>query len=223
MNRGPIPAPYPNQIGMQSMAELQAGAQAPPSWNFNGAVVNAAVGTPAPSRWLVLLAEQSVALNQVPQGSNWNLVALRAAKSQFDRRLASRGYQLAGPRLGERLGKFCSYCEQAVTGQIAVEHCTPKSQFPYFTICWENLLLACDACNGLTGKADKPTRAEVVGWAPLPPNVDDVILNQRILQHYLWPTNQLSYRNLLPLLTFRNGNQWQPIPVAETVAAGMTI
>lgn len=219
--RGDIPQLYPNQIKMDTMANLRHDAEQPPPWTFNTAAVQAALGTSTPSRFLVLLAEQWLTLNRVPQG--WNLPALRGAKSQLDRRLASSGYQKAAPFLGAMLGKYCSYCEQPMAGQIAVEHCAPKSQFPFFTICWDNLLLACDACNGLTGKADNPNRQVVEGWPPVNPNDDDVALNQKILQKYLWPTNHLSYRNLVPCLTYWHNNDWQQLPDAESVRAGMTI
>ncbi|CAH1215780.1 hypothetical protein PAECIP111893_04027 [Paenibacillus plantiphilus] len=62
-------------------------------------------------------------------------------------------YQEARGHLIERLGTYCSYCERALGGNIAVEHIQPKSKAPGLSLSWNNFLLACGNCNSI--KADK--------------------------------------------------------------------
>lgn len=232
VNRGPVTT-YPNNIRLDTINNLRADASQPPNWNFNAPTVNTALGTYTPSRWQLLLAEWCLATLTIPGGLNWTIQNLNAAFATIDRRLtsdANGGYQLAGPPLGVRLGKFCSYCEQFLPGQIAVEHCTPKSPFPLFMICWDNFLLGCEACNGPTGKGSSPTRNEVNSWGVYP---DDCARNVAIRgtagnpaqARYLWPDlNPLAYRNLLPQLTVRQpGGQWGALPVQDSMMPGIVI
>jgi hypothetical protein len=226
VNRGPAP---PNSIRQDTMLNLRADASQGPLWNFNAAPVIRGLGGNALSRWQLLQAEQSVATKREPpgwQGPPWNLPNLKAASATISRRLATDqyGYQAAGPPLGARLGKFCSYCEQFLPGQIAVEHCAPKSQFPYFTLCWENFLLACDACNGPSGKGQKPSRRTVNGWGGQ--YNDDCTRNAAIRVRYVWPDiNARAYRDLLPVLTAFNNQtgKWVALPNNSLAVPGMRI
>lgn len=238
VNRGGIPGAYINNIRLDTLQNLYADASQPPNWNFNAATVNTALGTYSPSRWLLLALEYCVAANNVP--GNWNLPQqltiprAKAAEATIDRRLSgggagTQGYQAAGPPLGAQLGKFCSYCEQFLPGQVAVEHCTPKAQFPLFTLCWDNFLLACDACNGPTGKGQNPSRRTVDQWGQF---ADDCARNVAIRgttgnpgqAHYLWPDlNPNAYRNLLPVLCYWGNNQWNPLAYADSVWVGSAI
>jgi hypothetical protein len=245
VNRGPVPpgpppAPYyPNNIPLDTLVNLANAAHQGPPWNFQAASVITALGTNNPSRWLLLALEYCLATLTVP---TWNLPPgltlpnANAASATVERRLAAftpgaatGGYQAAGAPLGARLGKFCSYCEQFLPGQIAVEHCTPKSPFPLFTLCWDNFLLACDACNGPTGKGQNPSRATVDGWGPF---ADDCARNVAIRgtaanpgqAEYVWPDlNPLAYRNLLPVLTVWHAPNWVPLPYVDSVMPGSTI
>lgn len=244
VNRGGIPNTYINNIRLDTLANLSADAGQGPNWNFNAATVNKALGTYSPSRWLLLALEWCVAANKKPANPGqapWNLpqqltVAKgKAAEATIDRRLAgggagTQGYQAAGPPLGAQLGKFCSYCEQFLPGQVAVEHCTPKAQFPLFTLCWDNFLLACDACNGPTGKGQNPSRRTVNQWGQF--GDDDTARNVAIRgtalnpngAHYLWPDlNPNAYRNLLPALFVWGNNQWNQLANADSVWTGSII
>lgn len=66
--------------------------------------------------------------------------------------------------LFESLGPYCSYCEQPVSNDTAVEHKIPKSEnkgFQEFQYQWRNLLLACHTCN--SAKGARPHRYDVPG------------------------------------------------------------
>lgn len=49
----------------------------------------------------------------------------------------------------------CAYCEAnyAITGYLEVEHCRPKSLYPWLAADWSNLLPSCKRCNN--GKLSK--------------------------------------------------------------------
>jgi len=59
-------------------------------------------------------------------------------------------YGDARPYLIDRLGDFCSYCENQITNP-AVEHIQPKSVAPGIATNWYNFLLACVNCNSIKG------------------------------------------------------------------------
>ena len=59
-------------------------------------------------------------------------------------------YGDARPFLIDRLGDFCSYCENQITNP-AVEHIQPKSIAPGIATNWYNFLLACVNCNSIKG------------------------------------------------------------------------
>lgn len=65
-----------------------------------------------------------------------------------------RKYQDAKPKLVNRLGLYCSYCERRIVTLLAVEHIEPKSG-PHgksqLEKRWSNFLLACTNCNSCKG------------------------------------------------------------------------
>jgi len=63
-------------------------------------------------------------------------------------------YRDALDDLADRLGRFCSYCEQPIQHRPEIEHAQPKSLEPGLERCWENLLLSCSTCNQV--KSGKP-------------------------------------------------------------------
>lgn len=59
-------------------------------------------------------------------------------------------YDVMRRYLFENLGAYCSYCEQPISNDSAVEHKVPKSVsrgFPAYQVQWRNLLLGCQSCN----------------------------------------------------------------------------
>lgn len=60
-------------------------------------------------------------------------------------------YRDALDDLTERVGYFCSYCEQPIKHATEVEHVQPKSLEPELERSWENLLLSCKSCNSTKG------------------------------------------------------------------------
>src|SRR2546423_2295498 len=65
-----------------------------------------------------------------------------------------RGYLIAA------WGKYCSYCEIPMGTGLQVEHKDPKSKSndPYASTDWTNMLLACPSCNRT--KSDHPNQNE---------------------------------------------------------------
>lgn len=61
-------------------------------------------------------------------------------------------YRDALDDLEDRIGLFCSYCEQPIQHEPEVEHVQPKSQEPHLERSWDNLLLGCSSCNKIKGK-----------------------------------------------------------------------
>ena len=74
------------------------------------------------------------------------------APGRYDR------YADAVDDLHERLGGYCSYCEQRCSSRLAVEHKAPKSIHPDLELEWTNLLLGCRVCNSTKGDKDVDDR-----------------------------------------------------------------
>ncbi|MFF5210127.1 hypothetical protein [Streptosporangium sp. NPDC000396] len=232
VTRDAVPNNSPYAIRLNTMVSLQVDASQPPNWKFSVDSVIRALKTNTPSRWDLLQAEWYLATGTVPPANpGWTLPALLNAYATINRRLTkgAKGCNKAGPLLTGMFGEFCSFCEQYLPGHLVVQHCTPMSPFPYFTLCWDNLLLACEACNGSTGMLDKLTRDEVDRWGTY---ADDCARNVAIrgtpgnpaTARYLWPDlNPLAYRNLVPYLTFWGNNQWNVLPFGESVKIGSAI
>lgn len=70
----------------------------------------------------------------------------------------------------DRLGAFCSYCEQVITHAPEVEHVQPKSLVPGLEHDWNNFLLGCKSCN--TIKHNTPVDLDQVAF----PDVDNTFL-----------------------------------------------
>ncbi len=52
----------------------------------------------------------------------------------------------------DRLGRYCSYCENSINANLAVEHILPKEHYPHLELSWSNFLLACTNCNSTKGQ-----------------------------------------------------------------------
>lgn len=61
-------------------------------------------------------------------------------------------YRDALDDLADRVGLFCSYCEQPIQHAPEVEHVQPKSLEPELARSWDNFLLACTSCNRIKRK-----------------------------------------------------------------------
>ncbi len=135
---------------------------------------------------------------------------------------AERIYQSAAALLGDRLGKFCCYCDQPLAGQIAVEHVLPKSYYPLFTIAWENFLLACEICN--SNKLNQPSRAEMDAWPGNPPfGHEEAVRYTTMRAHYLWPdVSNNVYTNYRPQLFKKQGNNWTQVQANEALGGRIT-
>lgn len=66
-------------------------------------------------------------------------------------RVKFKKYSRARGDLVDRMGQFCSYCEQMLPASVAVEHVQPKALEPGLEKDWENFLLACTNCNSTKG------------------------------------------------------------------------
>lgn len=71
-------------------------------------------------------------------------------------------YSNARRDLIDRMGQYCSYCNQKLPASLAVEHVQPKSLFPALELEWENFLLACTNCNSTKG--NKPVDLNDYLW-----------------------------------------------------------
>ena len=62
----------------------------------------------------------------------------------------------------DRMGQYCSYCNQKLPASLAVEHVRPKSLNPELELEWDNFLLGCTNCNSTKG--DKPVDLNDYVW-----------------------------------------------------------
>lgn len=104
----------------------------------------------------------------VVNAENWTKEYLKAKEDYFNSRtlenkkklqLIERRYNHDEVKssLKVMFRKKCAFCESHIThidyGQI--EHFKPKSKYPNFCFEWNNFLLSCAVCNGITNKGDK--------------------------------------------------------------------
>jgi hypothetical protein len=71
-------------------------------------------------------------------------------------------YDVLRTYLFTQIGAYCSYCEQPIGNDSAVEHKVPKSArngFDTQATEWRNVLLACQSCN--SAKSDQPSKRAV--------------------------------------------------------------
>jgi hypothetical protein len=73
-------------------------------------------------------------------------------------------YREARPHVINRIGDFCSYCENQITNP-AIEHIIPKLMFPALLLEWSNFLLACLNCNSI--KNQQQDNALEYYWADI--------------------------------------------------------
>jgi hypothetical protein len=157
----------------------------------------------------------------VPLG---NIPALQTALTQNVEGRIGTEYRTAANPLIANVGRFCSYCERSNPSPLAVEHMTPKDNYPLFALAWPNFLLTCTPCNiAGSGKGTNPQRATVAGWGGAP--ADELTYYTRIRAHYLWPDDQLAYQNCTPELQYWSitQNAWRPVPLQQSVRWGITI
>ncbi|MFA0960507.1 HNH endonuclease [Roseivirga sp. BDSF3-8] len=62
----------------------------------------------------------------------------------------------------QRMGQYCSYCDQKLPASLAVEHVQPKSLTPELEVEWTNFLLGCANCN--SSKGDTPINLDDYLW-----------------------------------------------------------
>jgi 5-methylcytosine-specific restriction endonuclease McrA len=125
-------------------------------------------------------------------------------------------YKLASVPLTDELGPFCSFCETPLSGLLEVEHCVPKSEYPTFSLKWENFLLACSACN--TAKGDVPSRSTVRGWSQARLSNEHGFYSEIRSHHYVWADVGGTSYNWLPLvLEFYDsaGGAWAVLPMND--------
>lgn len=84
-----------------------------------------------------------------PTDKNGNLIAFRTYGE-------ARGFLI------ERMGQYCSYCNQKLPASLAVEHVQPKNLNPALELEWDNFLLGCTNCNSTKGK--KPVNLNDFVW-----------------------------------------------------------
>ena len=71
-------------------------------------------------------------------------------------------YAKAKRDLIDRMGQYCSYCNQKLPASLAVEHVQPKSLVTEMALEWGNFLLGCTNCNSIKG--DKPVDLNDYLW-----------------------------------------------------------
>jgi 5-methylcytosine-specific restriction endonuclease McrA len=151
---------------------------------------------------------------------------LQSAKSNLESQVEL--YRDANPYLKTGLGLYCDYCEQVLSEMIAVEHVVPKAPFPLTSLCWQNFLLCCRACN--SKKGDTPAREELVLWNLNPAPANELERYAAVRAHYLWPDNghhtvnyPKAYKDLVPAFFYYEGNAWQRLKTKFAVADGLVV
>lgn len=77
-------------------------------------------------------------------------------------RKSYKSYGSARRDLIDRMGQYCSYCNQKLPSSLAVEHVQPKSVEPQLELEWDNFLLGCTNCNSI--KTDNPVNLDNFIW-----------------------------------------------------------
>lgn len=214
---------YGYDIDLSSYANLQT-SLGNYTLNFNAAAVVNLIGA-NPTMWNILLVWLWVTSVDAGQAvAPPNIADYRAALTTIKNRIDDQ-YRTAANPLITNLGRFCSYCEKPQPSPLSVEHIAPKDNYPLFALAWDNFMLSCTVCNVAgTGKGTDPQRVTVAGWGAPPANELDYYT--RIRATYLWPDDQLAYRNLVPQLQYQRQappNAWVPVPAQQSARAGMTI
>jgi hypothetical protein len=208
----PKPDSYPFDVSVHDESDLEADLHRQDLDFPRSPNVEAAFGHRNPSLYELL---QGMLDLYEGQGTD----ALNDAKGTIENRL-SQEYKKAGPGLADAYGKFCNYCDQYLPAEVAIEHTIPKSPYPWFTLCWDNFLLACKSCN--SNKASKPPRDEVQGWLAVG---DDHEFDryQAIRAHYQWPNKGgTSYRTLVPALYINDGG-WEEAADDQAVRTDLVV
>lgn len=213
---------YGYDIDLSSYANLQ-NSLGNYTLNFIAAAVVNLIGA-NPTMWNILSVWWWVTAVDAGQVvAPLNIADYRAALTTIKSRIDTE-YRTSANQLITNIGRFCSYCEKAQPSPLSVEHVAPKDNYPLFPLAWDNFMLSCTVCNVAgTGKGTDPQRVTVAGWGGPPANELDY--HTRIQAAYLWPTNQLAYRNLVPRLEYWSvgNNAWQPVPAQQSVRPGMQI
>jgi 5-methylcytosine-specific restriction endonuclease McrA len=151
---------------------------------------------------------------------------LQSAKSNLEKQVEL--YRDANPYLKTDLGLYCSYCEQILSEMIAVEHVVPKAPFPMTSLCWENFLLCCRACN--SKKGNTPARTELDDWNLNPAPTSEVQRYAAVRAHYLWPDNgshtlnsNQAYTGLVPTFCFWNVDHWDEVDDKYAIADALVV
>lgn len=78
-------------------------------------------------------------------------------KTKYNKALNKYNHKQVKKSLLTMFSGKCAYCESHIThvGFSHIEHYQPKSKFPELCFDWNNLLLACEVCNGKGYKGDK--------------------------------------------------------------------
>ena len=74
-------------------------------------------------------------------------------------------YQHARRYLIDKIGEYCSYCEQKIVTSLAVEQVKTKSTNKNLELSWSNFLLGCTNCNST--KSDKEIELNDYLWVDL--------------------------------------------------------
>lgn len=120
-------------------------------------------------------------------------------------------YKKAGIPMVQTIGDFCCYCDTPIPGLLEVEHRCPKSQYPTFSMDWENFLMSCGPCNN--AKRDNPERAEVNAWPKYEPFENEEDYKDEIIQHYTWADIYANpYKYIVPVLCYKKPEVWYEVP-----------
>ena len=146
--KGPAPANLP-VVNLANDIALAQSLNLLPAWNFTQQAVANAYGVAGPPLQLtpyralyglLVLAgaanpPQTAPTLPPPGGVIPTRALAKLAKQPLNDKVTA-AYQQAAVALGTQMGKFCCYCDQALPGQIAVEHVLPKAPYPLLSISW---------------------------------------------------------------------------------------